>query len=161
MGGKTVYIKMIGVLQIMAQIGCFIPAKEATFRICDRLFTRLGFGDKMEQCASSFTVEMRDMEYILKNITPNSLVLADELCRSTNPKEGKIIAWKICEKIIKMNGRANNGIYFNDSTINLENGDQNSGRKLDITNITSPFVFLVTHFLELTKLSEKFKNVFK
>lgn len=158
MGGKTVYIKMIGVLQVMAQLGCFIPAKEATFRICDKLFTRLGFGDKMEQCASSFTVEMRDMEYILKNITPNSLVLADELCRSTNPKEGKIIAWKICEQIIKMNGMGNNGIYFNNSNLNLENI-----RSVDknISHITSPFVFLVTHFMELTKLSEKFKNVFK
>lgn len=157
MGGKTIYIKMIGILQIMAQLGCFIPAKEASFRICDKLFTRLGFGDKMEQSASSFTIEMRDMEYILKNITPNSLVLADEMCRSTNPKEGKIIAWKICEQLIKMYGVSDDGHYFNNILLNGKKDDTN----INIANIASPFVFVVTHFIELTRLSEKYKNVFK
>jgi DNA mismatch repair protein MSH4 len=94
MSGKTVYIKMIAIIQIMAQIGCFVPAKSASIRMCDKIFSRLGFQDNIEQNASSFTVELRDMEYIYSNLTPNSLVVIDELCRSTNPQEGEVCARK-------------------------------------------------------------------
>lgn len=58
MGGKTVYIKMIAILQIMAQLGCFVPAKSAQFRIADRIFSRMGFNDCIEQNASSFVLEV-------------------------------------------------------------------------------------------------------
>lgn len=86
MSGKTVYIKMIAIIQIMAQIGSFLPAKTATIRLCDKIFSRLGFQDNIEQNASSFSVELRDMDYIYNNLTPNSLVIMDELCRSTDPQ---------------------------------------------------------------------------
>jgi DNA mismatch repair protein MSH4 len=86
MSGKTVYIKMIAVIQIMAQIGSFLPAKTATIRLCDKIFSRLGFQDNIEQNASSFSVELRDMDYIYNNLTPNSLIIMDELCRSTDPQ---------------------------------------------------------------------------
>lgn len=52
------------------------------------------------------------MEYILKNITPNSIVIIDEICRSTKPDEGKLIAWKICEQLLCLRGVANSGHYF-------------------------------------------------
>lgn len=58
MGGKTIYMKMIATLQIMAQLGCYVPAKSAQFRLCNKLFTRIGFNDDIEQGASSFTVEV-------------------------------------------------------------------------------------------------------
>lgn len=58
MGGKTVYIKMIAILQIMAQLGCFVPATSAEFRITDRIFTRIGFNDSIEEGASSFQLEV-------------------------------------------------------------------------------------------------------
>lgn len=58
MSGKTIYLKMIALLQIMAQIGCFVPAISAEFRMCDKLFTRMGFNDNIEQDASSFIIEV-------------------------------------------------------------------------------------------------------
>lgn len=58
MGGKTVYLKMLAILQIMAQLGCYLPAKSAQFRITDRLFSRMGFNDCIEQNASSFISEV-------------------------------------------------------------------------------------------------------
>lgn len=58
MGGKTVYIKMVATLQIMAQLGCFVPAASAQFRITDRIFTRMGFNDSIEQGASTFALEV-------------------------------------------------------------------------------------------------------
>jgi DNA mismatch repair protein MSH4 len=86
MSGKTVYIKMIAIIQIMAQIGSYLPASKASIRLCDKIFSRLGFQDNIEQNASSFSVELRDMDYIYNNLTPNSLVIMDELCRSTDPQ---------------------------------------------------------------------------
>lgn len=79
---------MIAIIQILAQIGCFVPALSAELRIVDRIFSRLGFRDNIEQKASSFTVELREMEFIYSNLTVNSLVIMDELCRSCNPQEG-------------------------------------------------------------------------
>lgn len=58
MSGKTIYLKMIALLQILAQIGCFVPATSAEFRMCDKLFTRMGFNDNIEQDASSFIIEV-------------------------------------------------------------------------------------------------------
>lgn len=58
MGGKSVYIKMIAIHQIMAQLGCFVPAKSASFRICDKLFSRVGFDDDIVHGLSSFTLEV-------------------------------------------------------------------------------------------------------
>lgn len=67
MGGKTIYIKMIAMLQIMAQLGCYVPATNAQFRITDRVFCRMGFNDSLEQGSSSFTQEAstraRDIHY--------------------------------------------------------------------------------------------------
>ena len=59
--------------------------------------------------------QIRELEYILKNITPNSLVIIDELCRSTNPTEGTLLAWNLCEQLACLRGIANNGNYFNES----------------------------------------------
>lgn len=104
MSGKTIYIKMIAVIQIMAQIGCFVPAKSAQLRMTDKIFSRIGFQDNIEASASSFTVELREMEYIYSNVTPNSLVIMDELCRSTNPQEGEVICYDYCKKLLSYIG---------------------------------------------------------
>lgn len=155
MGGKTIYIKMIALIQIMAQLGSFVPAKEAQIRISDKLFSRIGFEDNMDASASSFVIEIREMEYILKNITPNSLVIMDELCRSTNPHEGKELAWCLSERLIRFNGLTNDGTYFDDDDDDNQNDNQNrkTTRKATLKSITSPFIFMTTHFLELSKLA--------
>ncbi|CAH2095997.1 unnamed protein product [Euphydryas editha] len=100
MGGKSVYIKQIAIMQIMAQLGCFLPATNAVLRLCDRIFSRIGFNDSVEFNASTYVIEMKETRHILKGLTPTSLVIIDELCRGTNIEEGTSIAWAICEELL-------------------------------------------------------------
>nr|NP_001358430.1 mutS protein homolog 4-like [Diachasma alloeum] len=100
MGGKTIYLKQIVLLHIMAQIGCFVPATKAQFRITDHIFCRLGARDDIEFNASTFMLEIKEAQYILQSLTPNSLVILDELCRSTTVEEGASIAWAISKKLL-------------------------------------------------------------
>lgn len=182
MSGKTVYIKMIAIIQIMGQIGCFVPAADAQLRLVDKLFSRIGFQDSIEQNASSFTIELREMEYMYSNLTPNSLVIMDELCRSTNPQEGEVLCWSFCEKLLKFIGISNDDYYKVpednqiDEDIVMEEGDEPAGnssrnnqssslllqgKSTKLKDITRPFIFLTTHFTSLTKLSEKYNNAIK
>ncbi|KOB67187.1 Uncharacterized protein OBRU01_20171, partial [Operophtera brumata] len=100
MGGKSIYIKQVAVLQVMAQLGCFLPATNAVLRICDRIFSRIGFNDSVELNASTFVYEIKEMQHIMKGLTKSSLVIVDELCRSTSDEEGNSIAWAICEELL-------------------------------------------------------------
>ncbi|XP_046741141.1 mutS protein homolog 4-like [Diprion similis] len=100
MGGKSVYLRQIVMLQIMAQIGCYVPAEMAEFRITDRIFCRLCFEDSIECNASSFVLEIKETQYILQTVTCNSLVIIDELCRGTTVEEGETIAFAICEQLL-------------------------------------------------------------
>lgn len=99
--GKSVYIRQVFLLQLMAQIGCFVPAKEATFRPADRMFSRIYLEDRMECGASAFVLEMREIKYILSTMTDNSLIVIDELCRSTSLEEGTALAMAISEKLLQ------------------------------------------------------------
>ncbi|VVC91273.1 unnamed protein product [Leptidea sinapis] len=80
MGGKSIYIKQIAIMQVMAQLGCFLPATSAVLRLTDRIFSRIGFNDSVELNASTFVVEMKEVQHILQGLTPSSLVIIDELC---------------------------------------------------------------------------------
>ncbi|XP_068633556.1 mutS protein homolog 4-like [Battus philenor] len=101
MGGKSIYIKQIALMQIMAQLGCFLPATNAVLRLCDRIFSRIGFNDSVEMNASTYVVEMKEIQHILKGLTSSSLVIIDELCRGTCSEEGTSMAWAICEELIQ------------------------------------------------------------
>ncbi|XP_055883889.1 mutS protein homolog 4-like [Biomphalaria glabrata] len=101
MAGKSTYLRQVALLQIMAQIGSFVPAQYASFRITDQIFTRLGSDDDMESNSSTFTLEMKESNYILQNITDNSLVIIDELGRGTSAEEGIGICWAISENLLK------------------------------------------------------------
>ncbi|VVC26209.1 P-loop containing nucleoside triphosphate hydrolase,DNA mismatch repair protein MutS, core,DNA [Cinara cedri] len=101
MGGKSIYIRQVALLQIIAQIGCFVPASEAQFRICDKLFTRIGFGDNIESNSSTWVLEIKELNAILPSITTHSLIIIDELCRGTSCDEGSSLAWAICEHIMQ------------------------------------------------------------
>lgn len=169
MSGKTIYIKMVAIIQILGQIGCFVPASQAQLRMTDKLFSRLTFQDNFEQHASSFTVELREMEYIYLNLTPNSLVIIDELCRSTNHQEGEVLCWKYCEKLLQYIGISDEN-YFD---VNEESLDENESRMRNLTSlrvegqniklkdVTKPFFFVTTHFNSTTKLIQKYQNVVK
>ncbi|UKZ79791.1 hypothetical protein TrVFT333_007553 [Trichoderma virens FT-333] len=100
MSGKSTYIRSVALLQIMAQIGCFVPAEFATFPIIHNIFARISTQDNIEANLSSFGVEMREMAFILKNIDNKSLAIIDELGRGTSIRDGMAIAMAISEALI-------------------------------------------------------------
>lgn len=151
MSGKSTYLKQIVLLHIMAQIGCFVPAKKAMFRITDLIFCKIAIRDDIECNASTFALEvnsttsmsnafflialnnqffimqMKEAQYILRCVTARSLIILDELCKGTAIEEGASIAWAICEKLLN----------------------------------TTAFIFAATHFSYLTKLADLYYNVTK
>ncbi|MFI3315026.1 MAG: DNA mismatch repair protein MutS [Rikenellaceae bacterium] len=97
MSGKSALLRMTALVVIMAQIGCFVPASQATLGITDRVFTRVGASDNISQGESTFMVEMLESANILNNISPRSLVLLDEIGRGTSTYDGISIAWSMVE----------------------------------------------------------------
>jgi DNA mismatch repair protein MutS len=95
--GKSCYLRQVGLIQLMAQIGSFVPAKSARLGICDRIFTRVGAVDDLATGQSTFMVEMNETANILNHATANSLVLLDEIGRGTATFDGLSIAWAVAE----------------------------------------------------------------
>ncbi|HRJ84951.1 MAG TPA: DNA mismatch repair protein MutS, partial [Ignavibacteria bacterium] len=99
MSGKSSYLRQVGLIVLLAQIGSYVPAKKANVGICDRIFTRVGAMDNIARGESTFLVEMQESANILNNLTPKSLVLLDEVGRGTSTYDGISIAWAITEYI--------------------------------------------------------------
>ena len=99
MAGKSTYMRQLGIITIMAQIGCYVPAKKATIPIFDKIFTRIGASDDLVSGESTFMVEMTESANAIRNATPNSLILFDELGRGTATFDGMSIAQSILEYI--------------------------------------------------------------
>ncbi|MGH7367994.1 MAG: DNA mismatch repair protein MutS, partial [Candidatus Rokuibacteriota bacterium] len=99
MAGKSVYLRQAGHLVVLAQMGAFVPAREATIGVVDRLFTRVGAQDNLGRGQSTFLVEMVETATILNNLTPSSLVLLDEVGRGTSTFDGLAIAWAVVERL--------------------------------------------------------------
>ena len=97
MAGKSTYLRQIGLLVVMAQIGSFIPARSAKIGIVDKLFTRVGASDNLAGGESTFLVEMNEAANILNNATEHSLILLDEIGRGTATYDGLSLAWAIIE----------------------------------------------------------------
>lgn len=95
--GKSCYLRQVGLIQLMAQIGSFVPATSATLGICDRIFTRVGAVDDLATGQSTFMVEMNETANILNHGTSRSLVLLDEIGRGTATFDGLSIAWAVAE----------------------------------------------------------------
>ncbi|HEY9809651.1 MAG TPA: DNA mismatch repair protein MutS [Halomicronema sp.] len=95
--GKSCYLRQIGLIQLMAQIGSFVPASSAVLGVCDRIFTRVGAVDDLATGQSTFMVEMNETANILNHATPKSLVLLDEIGRGTATFDGLSIAWSVAE----------------------------------------------------------------
>jgi DNA mismatch repair protein MutS len=99
MGGKSVFLRQVALIAIMAQIGSFVPAEEARIAIIDRIFTRVGASDSLARGRSTFMVEMTETANILNTATPRSLVLLDEVGRGTSTFDGLSLAWAIAEHL--------------------------------------------------------------
>jgi DNA mismatch repair protein MutS len=131
MAGKSVYLRQTGHLVILAQMGAFVPAREARIGVVDRVFTRVGAQDHLARGQSTFLVEMVETATILNNATPRSLVLLDEVGRGTSTFDGLAIAWAVVEAL----------------------------HDAPRSELGGPKVLFATHFHELTQLAERLPAV--
>ncbi|MBO4251517.1 MAG: DNA mismatch repair protein MutS [Clostridia bacterium] len=97
MAGKSTYMRQIAIITVMAHIGSFVPAREATIPLVDKIFTRIGASDSLISDQSTFMVEMTEVANIVKNATENSLLILDEVGRGTSTYDGLSIAWSALE----------------------------------------------------------------
>jgi DNA mismatch repair protein MutS len=99
MGGKSTFLRQTALIALMAQMGSFVPAREAKIGVLDRIFTRVGATDHILRGQSTFMVEMQETAHILRHATRKSLVLLDEIGRGTATFDGLSIAWAVAEHL--------------------------------------------------------------
>ena len=104
MSGKSTYLRQIGLIQLMSQVGSYVPAQSCRLGICDRIFTRVGAVDDLATGQSTFMVEMNETANILNHAQPTSLVLLDEIGRGTSTFDGMAIAWSVAEYLAQTIG---------------------------------------------------------
>lgn len=104
MAGKSTYLRQTALIVLMGQIGSFVPARQAQWTPVDRIFCRVGASDHLARGESTFLVEMNETAHILRNATPSSLVIMDEVGRGTSTRDGLSLAWAICEHLLDVVG---------------------------------------------------------
>ncbi|UCG31144.1 MAG: DNA mismatch repair protein MutS [candidate division WOR-3 bacterium] len=97
MAGKSTYLRQVALITIMAQLGSFVPAKEASIGLVDKIFTRIGASDDISRGVSTFLAEMMETANILNNVSDQSLVILDEVGRGTSTYDGLALAWSVVE----------------------------------------------------------------
>ncbi|KAF5002230.1 hypothetical protein FGRMN_536 [Fusarium graminum] len=116
MSGKSTYIRAVALLQIMAQIGSFVPTEYAAFPMIHSIFARVSVDDNIESNLSTFSVEMREMAFILRNIDDQSLAVIDELGRATSNRDGLAIAIAMSEALVQSRASVWFATHFIDLT---------------------------------------------
>ena len=99
MGGKSTYLRQVALITLLAQTGCYVPAREAEIGVVDRIFTRIGASDDLARGRSTFLVEMSETAHIVAHATARSLVILDEIGRGTSTFDGLSIAWAVAEHL--------------------------------------------------------------
>ena len=105
MAGKSTYLRQVALIALLAQMGSFVPADEATIGVVDRIFTRVGAHDELASGQSTFMVEMNETANILNNATRRSLIVLDEIGRGTSTYDGLSIAWAVAEEINRLGAK--------------------------------------------------------
>ena len=114
MGGKSTYMRQVGIITLLAHIGSHVPASRAIIGNFDKILTRIGASDDLPNSYSTFMLEMKEISYILKKATDKSLVLIDEIGRGTGHYEGKALAAAILDEFIKKKSYVLFSTHFND-----------------------------------------------
>jgi DNA mismatch repair protein MutS len=127
MAGKSTFLRQVGLLTLLAQIGAPIPARKARIGICDRIFTRVGASDDIMRGRSTFMVEMTEAAAIINTATDKSLILLDELGRGTSTYDGLAIAWSLVEYLSSVRGKQARTLFATHYHELIELGDDNKG----------------------------------
>ncbi|KAI9452181.1 muts domain V-domain-containing protein [Lactarius psammicola] len=166
--GPNTYLRQIGLLTIMAQCGCFVPAEYASFRTHAHLLTRLSNDDDIEKSLSTFANEMASSAMVLGLASSESLVLIDELGRATSPKEGVGISHAIAEELIKLKCFTFFATHFHELSVTLSRQPtvvqlhlsvQRSRRSSSNIGMTFTYKYLLTVRLQLARLADLPKDV--
>jgi DNA mismatch repair protein MutS len=143
MGGKSTYLRQNALIVVLAQMGSYVPAREARIGLVDRLFSRVGAADDLARGRSTFMVEMVETAAILNQATARSLVILDEIGRGTATFDGLSIAWAAIEHLHDVNrGRALFATHFHELTVLAERLKRLSNATLKVTEWNGEVVFL-------------------
>jgi DNA mismatch repair protein MutS len=157
MGGKSTILRQIALIQVLAQIGSFVPASFAKLPIVDRVWTRVGASDDLASGRSTFMVEMTETAAILNNATPRSLILLDEIGRGTSTFDGLSIAWAVAEYLHNSPEHSAKTLFathYHELTELAENLPGAKNYQLTATERDGDVVFL--HKLEKGKASKSY-----
>jgi DNA mismatch repair protein MutS len=144
MSGKSTYMRQTALIVLMAQTGCFVPAKKAKIGLVDRIYTRIGASDNLAMGQSTFFVEMSELAYILNTATDRSLIILDEIGRGTSTYDGLSIAWSVVEFLCKpeLKARTLFATHYHELTILDEHIEGVRNFNVDVQEQDGNIVFL-------------------
>jgi DNA mismatch repair protein MutS len=141
MAGKSTYLRQAALITLMAQMGSFVPAREARIGICDRIYCRVGAQDNLARGESTFLVEMNECAFILNTATEKSLVIMDEVGRGTGTNDGLSIAWAVSEELLNQVGcRTIFATHFHE--LSLLSHPRLANRSMEVLDNDGKIVFL-------------------